>query len=64
MCLFDSLIYGCFVRYLVELESQPDIWYRYNLNKYLENAVEKVAHFMGVEPADTFLLQNVTKGIL
>lgn len=50
-------------RYLVELESHPDIWFRYNMYKYLDNAVAQVANFMGIDPEDTFLLQNVTKGM-
>ncbi|XP_060606606.1 uncharacterized protein LOC132758918 [Ruditapes philippinarum] len=51
------------VRYLAELESHPDIWFRYNMYKYLANSRSKVAEFMGVQADDTFLLQNVTKAI-
>lgn len=51
------------VRYLVEMESHPDTWFRYNMYKYLYAAKAKVADFMGVHADDTFLLQNVTKAV-
>lgn len=51
------------IRYLEEMESHPDIWYRYSLEGYLMNAVQKVANFLGVDVADTFLVQNVTKAV-
>lgn len=49
------------IRYLTEIESHPDIWFRHSVFDYLRSATEKVANFMGVEAKDTFLLQNVTK---
>lgn len=51
------------VRYLTEMESHPDTWFRYNMYKYLDNSKAKVAQFMDIRPEDTFLLQNVTKAI-
>lgn len=51
------------VRYLAELESNPDVWFRYNVNKYLADSKARVAEYMGVSTEDTFLLQNVTKAI-
>ncbi|XP_052789283.1 uncharacterized protein LOC128223879 [Mya arenaria] len=51
------------IRYLEEMESHPDVWYRYTLDKYLKRAVQKVSSFIGVDVGDTFLLQNVTKAI-
>ncbi|XP_045213671.1 uncharacterized protein LOC123564270 [Mercenaria mercenaria] len=51
------------VRYLEELESHPDTWFRYNMYTYLRNSKAKVAEFMGIDTEDTFLIQNVTKAI-
>ena len=50
-------------RYLEELESHTDIWFRYSIYKYLKEATGKVAEFMGVCAEDTFLVENVTKGM-
>lgn len=44
------------------MEAHPDTWFRYNMYKYLESSKVKVAEFMGIQPEDTVLLQNVTKG--
>ncbi|XP_053376757.1 uncharacterized protein LOC123530484 [Mercenaria mercenaria] len=50
-------------RYLTELESHPDIWFRYNVCTYLRTSTAKVATFMGIHTEDTFLVQNVTRAI-
>lgn len=51
------------IRYLAELESHPDNWFRYNMYKYLAVSKAKVAEFMGIHTENTFFLQNVTKAI-
>lgn len=49
------------VRYLVEMESHPDTWFRYNMYGYMKATIGRVAEFMGIRMEDTFMLQNVTK---
>lgn len=44
------------------MESHPDIWYRYSLENYLPQTVQRIAEFVGVDACDTFLMSNVTKG--
>ncbi|XP_060591912.1 uncharacterized protein LOC132746714 [Ruditapes philippinarum] len=51
------------VRYLEELESHPDSWFRYKSFEYVRSSKAKVAEFMGIEADDTFFIQNVTKAI-
>ncbi|XP_060570275.1 uncharacterized protein LOC132728620 isoform X1 [Ruditapes philippinarum] len=63
--------YGCIPRcvhdrqisYLAEIETHPDIWFRYKVKKYIQLARNKVAGFMGINTDDIYLLTNVTKAI-
>ena len=49
-------------RYLKEMESHPDEWFRYKLEQYLTKAVMNLSEFLHTGPFDTFFLQNATKG--
>ncbi|WAR31068.1 LCYD1-like protein [Mya arenaria] len=49
------------VKYLIELEENPDGWFRNKMYKYLNSTIAVVAEFMGVKKEDTFMIQNITK---
>ena len=46
-----------------QMERHPQKWFVHDFPKMLAEAVDKISSFLGTRPEDTFLVQNVTKGI-
>ena len=55
--------FSLFLRLLQEMESHPDAWFRYKLEKNFTKAVMTLSEFLNTGPYDTFFLQNATKGL-
>ena len=45
-----------------QMEAHPQKWFVHDFPRMLKESIDKVASFLGTEPDDTFLVQNVTKG--
>lgn len=49
---------------MYEQENQPDKWFRVNLRKYYEKAVESAANFVGAKTENLVIVDNVSAGDL
>ncbi|XP_071946911.1 uncharacterized protein [Antedon mediterranea] len=50
-------------KFQLERESDPDCWYRYQVEDIYLSAVDKVAQFVGSDKENLVLLDNVTTGV-
>ncbi|XP_039255935.2 uncharacterized protein LOC120332696 isoform X1 [Styela clava] len=51
------------VKFIYEQEAQPDLWFRFNLEKYYDASLTAAAEFLGVNKSNLVLVDNVTTGI-
>nr|XP_039256074.1 hercynylcysteine sulfoxide lyase-like isoform X2 [Styela clava] len=51
------------VKFIYEQEAQPDLWFRFNLEKYYDASLTAAAEFLGVKKSNLVLVDNVTTGI-
>nr|XP_039255935.1 hercynylcysteine sulfoxide lyase-like isoform X1 [Styela clava] len=51
------------VKFIYEQEAQPDLWFRFNLEKYYDASLTAAAEFLGVKKSNLVLVDNVTTGV-